>query len=1514
MKNVRAGALLPVVCVLSVLTLSARADNLRYYISPTGSDSGGVGTSNNPWASFTRAYSAMVGGDTLIVKNGTYTNQTVISRWDGQRPPSGNASQYTTVQAETDGGVVVDGQGTSSPISMNGYPSSPVNYITIRGIVFRHQAGGAGLFNVNHMKFIRDGFEDAADGNSAVFSISGRNPNDLNLLESQYILIEECYAWGSGRYKFLVYHVGHTIFRRTVARFDRANTPEHDPMAVFSFYHSDTIECQNCISIDGDNIQFLVNGNEYSGSFYIPSTDGPSTDINIAGSIALNVDMQFGGITKNVDNVRIADSVGWHIREGVWARDSAAYDHVTFGDLYGPGIATVNDGSGVGLRFYPGDDPVNATAIRNSILHDIKGAALNGWSAEDYNVFSGNNADRIGGTPVGAHSTNANPNLTYIVRVESNNATLKGKASDGGDIGANIVKRIGVSGTLWGEEGYNTVTSEDLWPFPYEDVIRRDMRSYSYTGPTATAPYGGPTGPVQTLSGARGFCADGKQLNGKDDITLTSYIWEYLGHPIPPEIYGGTRAPVVFFSDLIDGPRTGWNGSATQGAAVTVWGNHFGSNRGSNYVTVAGVRLTNDSDYAEWGATAGNARGLERITFWLNSSMATGAAAISVTVGGLVSCTLPFYVRDAGTIYFVDHNNGNDAYDGLQDASAGGTAGPKRTLPNVRQLLSGGDLLYIRNGTYTETDSYNGRLTLDASRSGSVNHYTVYAGYPAETPLLDDTGDPNRGGVVRNVYDHVGHVVISKLRMTTTGSTGVRIQQTSVGYVRVIGTEHDAGTNGGTGMSGQISMFDMSHIKVFGCICRDLGEPDVDFSKYSHAMYFGVNNDGGTITDVEVGWCEVRNFRNQASGIYVHPKDTDPANGYSDNIDIHDNLIHDLGAGGVILISRNKHIRYWNNIIYNCGSQVNGRSAVDFRSSDFPGCNIEFYNNTVYSGVSQNLLNLYGADSGAAAIHLKNNIFWAFGGSPYYLGTNAVSDDDLWYGYGTPPSWAAHALNSDPQFLNVASSNFHLQATSPARDAGSAVVGSIVAKDHDGLPRPQGSGYEIGAYELVDDSQPPSNQAPSVSAGSDQTITLPANATLNGMVTDDGLPSNTLMIVWSKRSGPGTVIFTNAATANTRASFSTAGVYVLQLAADDGELTSNDTVQISVSAAAAVDLSSNLAGWWTFDEGNGATAYDSSGNGRDAALTGAAWSTGRLAGSVSFGGAGQFAQLPAAVGQTLSNFTWAGWVNWQGGIDWQRLFDFNDGSSATATNGRYMFLSPGTSSGKMRFSISQAGYGVNEWLDSSTALPSNVWVHVAVTLEGNTLSLYRDGWFETNRTVTLSPATLSLTNNYLARSAYTEDPYFSGRLDDVRVYSRALTAAEIQTLSQGGGDTDGDGLPDSWEALYFGGATNANSAADNDLDGFGNLEEYLAGTDPTDGNSRLRMVSGEGAGASGFVVRWRSASNRAYTILRTTNLLMNGDGFAQLGADIPATPPENVYTDATAGADERFYRVGVCTP
>ena len=85
------------------------------------------------------------------------------------------------------------------------------------------------------------------------------------------------------------------------------------------------------------------------------------------------------------------------------------------------------------------------------------------------------------------------------------------------------------------------------------------------------------------------------------------------------------------------------------------------------------------------------------------------------------------------------------------------------------------------------------------------------------------------------------------------------------------------------------------------------------------------------------------------------------------------------------------------------------------------------------------------------------------------------------------------------------------------------------------------------------DATPPPNQAPSVNAGVDHSVTLPAAATLDGTVTDDGLPDppGTVTTSWSHVNGPGTVTFGDPNAADTTASFSAAGTYMLRLAAND---------------------------------------------------------------------------------------------------------------------------------------------------------------------------------------------------------------------------------------------------------------------------------------------------------------------------------------------------------------------------
>ena len=97
------------------------------------------------------------------------------------------------------------------------------------------------------------------------------------------------------------------------------------------------------------------------------------------------------------------------------------------------------------------------------------------------------------------------------------------------------------------------------------------------------------------------------------------------------------------------------------------------------------------------------------------------------------------------------------------------------------------------------------------------------------------------------------------------------------------------------------------------------------------------------------------------------------------------------------------------------------------------------------------------------------------------------------------------------------------------------------------------------------------NQPPAVTAGANQTITLPQNtASLRGDARDDGLPSgSTLSVIWSALSGPAPVVFIDPNALVTQATFGAAGVYVLQLLASDTQLQSTARVTITVLSSIA---------------------------------------------------------------------------------------------------------------------------------------------------------------------------------------------------------------------------------------------------------------------------------------------------------------------------------------------------------
>jgi PKD repeat protein len=167
-----------------------------------------------------------------------------------------------------------------------------------------------------------------------------------------------------------------------------------------------------------------------------------------------------------------------------------------------------------------------------------------------------------------------------------------------------------------------------------------------------------------------------------------------------------------------------------------------------------------------------------------------------------------------------------------------------------------------------------------------------------------------------------------------------------------------------------------------------------------------------------------------------------------------------------------------------------------------------------------------------------------------------VTDDGL----PNPPGAVTVTWSKDSGSGTVTFANSAAKVTTATFSAAGTYVLRLTASD---------GSLTASATVTITVNAAPVNQAPVVNAGSNQTITLPAVANLNGTVTDDGLPNppGAVTVTWSKTSGSGTVTFANSAAKVTTATFSAAGTYVLKLTASDGSLTASATVTITVNAA-----------------------------------------------------------------------------------------------------------------------------------------------------------------------------------------------------------------------------------------------------------------------------------------------------------------------------------------------------------
>ncbi|MBW3545060.1 MAG: right-handed parallel beta-helix repeat-containing protein, partial [Bacteroidetes bacterium] len=228
---------------------------------------------------------------------------------------------------------------------------------------------------------------------------------------------------------------------------------------------------------------------------------------------------------------------------------------------------------------------------------------------------------------------------------------------------------------------------------------------------------------------------------------------------------------------------------------------------------------------------------------------------------------------------------------------------------------------------------------------------------------------------------------------------------------------------------------------------------------------------------------------------------------------------------------------------------------IDERSKLTPNTGFHAHNNTVVSP-GRDGIRMYSRNS--VGNTFRNNLLVA----PASLSIEYYNKDQYLYIIDKDVKYTQSnnlfiATVKEALFADPATNNYQLQEQSPAVDKGMQL--NYFNYDHNRTPRPQGNGWDIGSYEFSGALRT-SNSLPTVSAGSDKSVTLPTNSLgLYGSASDaDGSISST---VWTKVSGPSATM-NGATTLKLGLSHLVEGTYTFRLTATDncGARTYDDVV------------------------------------------------------------------------------------------------------------------------------------------------------------------------------------------------------------------------------------------------------------------------------------------------------------------------------------------------------------------
>ncbi len=307
----------------------------------------------------------------------------------------------------------------------------------------------------------------------------------------------------------------------------------------------------------------------------------------------------------------------------------------------------------------------------------------------------------------------------------------------------------------------------------------------------------------------------------------------------------------------------------------------------------------------------------------------------------------------------------------------------------------------------------------------------------------------------------------------------------------------------------------------------------------------------------------------------------------------------------------------------------------------------------------------------------------------------------------------------------------------------------------------------------------PSNAAPVITISNNhQIVTLTELTNLTAELIDDTVPVNALHCSWIMLNGPAPVQIYQANASSTSVVFTKSGGYAFRIIVTDGDLYSFEDTYVTVYAND--DLNQDLLAYWRLDEKEGAVAFDSSGNKIHLQLpNGSSWQTGTIEGAIELNGA-SYGISEDGLALHLDQFSITAWVfnsnqiNQMNGqypvILSNQVWEDNKGF-------HFGVLEPQTNSLGLRI---LTGIGIGDRIEVQAPVSEfGKWTHIAGVFDGVSLKIYIDG----NMRVENKTGALRM-NQSVYRLLFGHQ--MEGRMDDVRIYGRALNPSEVQTLKFNG--------------------------------------------------------------------------------------------------------------------------------